>query len=539
MSRDAPTPTAVAAPTADTKPPADRRATALLVLSLLTGLFTHGWRLTRYPLFITDEGIYVQQAWAIVREAKLSPYTYFYDHAPAGWLVMAGWANILPQQFQTFGNEVGTVRVLMLIVHVVSTGLLFAIVRRFSGSTAGAFLAAFIFNVSPLAIYYQRQVLLDNLMVFWLLLSIYLLLRSEGRVMMSVLAGFSFGIAMVTKENAVFFAPALAYLVYRNARGRRSRRFITSLWWFTLLIPVGGYALFAQLKNELFPTGLNFDLDNPPADHVSLLYTIWWQLNRSGPQGREVFLGLLNSSWLPKDRYLLIGGTIAAACTLWLWWRDRAGRPGYLVASLLALGYGFYLSRGSQLLDFYVTPIIPVLAMNIGILIGHLAQRWRPRVTATVLTTLIGAALLVPGAYVFHYDLEGDLQARDSYHLNLTAMQEQQINYVRTNIPTDARMIIDDDIWTALHDRKPYYARAHSHFKASSDPDVRDKLFESDWRNVDYVVMSNKMLDAIHRNNGDGREDWILQAIENGDKVWELQRGDVQLAVYQVNEGGE
>ena len=69
-------------------------------------------------------------------------------------------------------------------------------------------------------------------------------------------------------------------------------------------------------------------------------------------------------------------------------------------------------------------------------------------------------------------------------------MQEQQIDFVRTNIPPDSRIIIDDDIWTALHDRQPVFPRAHSHFKASSDPDVRDKLFQSDWHNIDTQVAS-------------------------------------------------
>ena len=49
----------------------------LLVLSLLTGAITHGYNLFNYPLYVTDEGIYIQQAWSVLREAQLSPYTYF------------------------------------------------------------------------------------------------------------------------------------------------------------------------------------------------------------------------------------------------------------------------------------------------------------------------------------------------------------------------------------------------------------------------------------------------------------------------------
>src|SRR5436853_1333701 len=146
----------------------------LLVVSLATGGVTHGYNLFNYPLYITDEGIYMQQAWSVLREARLSPYTYVYDHAPAGWLFIAAWVSVLPQQFETFGNAINTGRVLMLLVHVASTFLLFQSARRLSGSLIAALVACFLFNLSPLAVFYQRQVLLDNLMVFWLLLSLYL-----------------------------------------------------------------------------------------------------------------------------------------------------------------------------------------------------------------------------------------------------------------------------------------------------------------------------------------------------------------------------
>jgi len=53
----------------------------------------------------------MQQAWSVLREARLSPYTYFYDHAPLGWLVIAGWASLLPSQLQTFGSAINTGRV--------------------------------------------------------------------------------------------------------------------------------------------------------------------------------------------------------------------------------------------------------------------------------------------------------------------------------------------------------------------------------------------------------------------------------------------
>src|SRR5512146_2825778 len=66
----------------------------ILILALIgIGLITHGLHMFHYPAFtlLDDEGIYTSQAWAIIREHTLTPYTYFYDHAPLGWILLAGW----------------------------------------------------------------------------------------------------------------------------------------------------------------------------------------------------------------------------------------------------------------------------------------------------------------------------------------------------------------------------------------------------------------------------------------------------------------
>src|SRR5260370_34478491 len=97
----------------------------LLLVSLLMVAISHGYHLFLYPLYSTNEGIYMQQAWSILREGTLSPYTYSYDHAPAGWLLIAGWVALLPHQFEPFDDAINTGRVLMPLAHVAIVFLLF------------------------------------------------------------------------------------------------------------------------------------------------------------------------------------------------------------------------------------------------------------------------------------------------------------------------------------------------------------------------------------------------------------------------------
>jgi Dolichyl-phosphate-mannose-protein mannosyltransferase len=517
----------------------------LLVVSLATGGVTHGYNLFNYPLYVTDEGIYIQQAWSVLREARLSPYTYFYDHAPAGWLVIAGWVAILPSQFQTFGSAIDTGRALMLLVHIISTLLVYRVTARLSGSKAGAVIAAFIFNVSPLAIFYQRQVLLDNVMVMWVLLTLYLVTsgsdwrRGDMRIVAAMLSGLTFGLAVLTKENAIFFAPVTGYLLFKRLRGRMNYRFGVGFWSFSAVSMVSLYFLYATLKNELLPSGFSFDLNNPPADHVSLLYTIWWQLHRSQGSILDTNSPVWQFSlgaWLPKDTFVLVAGAAAALINLTVGLLSKGRRLEGVIVSGLALSYAIYLARGSQMLEFYVVPLLPFLAINIGLLAAWLVS-WLPRLLRVIpVVALTGVFVFNPAwGYVLVVDQFGHVVPHDLYKLDQTSMQAEQLQWIRQNIPPDAKLIIDDDMWADLHDQKPYYKWAHSHYKAASDPDVRDKLFGKDWRNIDYVVMSNKMRDAMLLNNADGGETWILQALDHSQVVWSVEHGDVKLEIDRVN----
>jgi hypothetical protein len=151
---------------------------------------------------------------------------------------------------------------------------------------------------------------------------------------------------------------------------------------------------------------------------------------------------------------------------------------------------------------------------------------------AAIIVTFFAVLVLPFGGYFYVHDSTGKVVPHDLYKLPQTFMETQQLAFVHANIPPDARVIIDDDLWVPLHDVQPYYPFAHSHWKASSDPAVRDKLFQSNWQNIDYIVMSNKMRQAMQQN-GPG-EAYILEALSHAKLIWAIQRGDVRLEVYQV-----
>lgn len=516
-----------------------------LLSSLVSGALTHGYHLFEYPLYITDEGIYMEQAWAVLREARLAPYTYFYDHAPTGWLVISGWVSLLPFQFQTFGNAINTGRALMLIIHIISIFLLFHVTYRLARRLSAAVIACFFFNFSPLAVYYQRQVLLDNLMVFWMLLSLYLLTRNDGRLVTLLLSGAAFGLSVTTKENAIFFAPVMGYFLYSQVRKQLNYRFALMLWAYASCSVISFYFLYAASNSELLPSHLDFNLNSPPKGHVSLLYTIWWQLHRG--QGsifdaHSLFWRFGLGIWIPRDKLILALGNLALICNVMIGLCSRSRQRGYIIASLLAASYTLYLIRGSQMLEFYIVPLIPFLAMNLGLLAAILLEplaRLRPGVLSLSLQgiaiAMLWAMLLSPaGGYFLVHNEFGKLVPHDLYKLSVTPLQNAQIAYIRQHIPPTARMIIDDDMWVQLHELAPAYKWAHSHWKAAADPDVRDKVFHKNWRNIDYIVMSTQMIQAMELNNGSGSEDYILEALHHSQHIWDRRLGGIDLQIYQV-----
>ncbi|MCX6022033.1 MAG: glycosyltransferase family 39 protein [Chloroflexi bacterium] len=496
----------------------DERQVLLSVMALT--LASHAVNLFRYPLYLGDEGIYMQQAWSVLREQQLSPYTYFYDHAPGGWLMLAAWAFLLPGGFGAFDMSVNTGRVLMLALHLSSTLMLFRILRHMSGGLIAPLVGGIVFSLSPLAVYYQRMILLDNQVVFWVLLSIYFLVCHGNRLAPVLASALCFGAGMLTKENTLFFAPVLFYIVMSQFRHHYSSRFATTGWIMITVMLVSFYPMFALLKGELLPG----------EDHVSLVGTILWQLGRKGgsiADPNSQFWQFFWGKWWFKDQIIIALGAGSVALCLLLGYGDRHRYRAHWFGGLLALAFALYLTRGSVVLEFYVVPILPFLAWCAGMSAEWVIERL-PKLLA-VPAFGVGLAALTGGFL---------LGSHDHYFLPLTPLQQAQLAWVRQNVPPTARMITDDDLWVDLHEPNsagPVYPNAHSYSKVAGDPAVRDRVFRNDWKNVDYLMMSNKMLEEMQRQGSP----LPLLAHQNSQEVARFELGDVALEVRKVNKNAK
>ena len=305
---------------------------AIIAGLALVGLLAHGLNMFNFPAFTFngDEGIYTGQALAVLRMGQLAPYTYFYDHAPAGWILLAAWMALTGGP-HTFGSAIDSGRVLMLLLHIGSIHRLYRVARECGCGRSAAALAGLLFALSPLTIFYGRPVMLDSIMLFWLLTSLDLLLDGQGRLSRVALSGACFGIALLSKETAIFLLPAML-LIAAQERRLHHGRFAVIGWLLPMAMVTSWYLLYALLKGELLPPGLLGD-DRP---HVSLLGTLLWQTRRDGGGMWSLdnqFWHFVREDWLLRDPIVVLAGVAAIGVNLARGLRDRVA----LAVGLLGL----------------------------------------------------------------------------------------------------------------------------------------------------------------------------------------------------------
>ena len=136
-------------------------ACLLVPLLVLVGA-VHAVGMWSFPRWVDDPGTYLSQAWSLQYQHALSPYSYIYDHAPAGWIQLSLW-SMLTNGFNRHDSAIGFGNECMLIAKLASCALLFALGRRLQFSRPGAAGAVLLFGLCPLELMYSRWTFLDNL----------------------------------------------------------------------------------------------------------------------------------------------------------------------------------------------------------------------------------------------------------------------------------------------------------------------------------------------------------------------------------------
>jgi len=423
------------------------------------------------PVPTDEEGTYTAQAWAVIHWNKLAPYTYWYDHPPLGWLLLAYVHALVAPVLVAAPDAVASMREVMVLITAVTLVAVVVFGRRMGWHPAAIMLAVVLLATAPLAVELQRLVELDNIAVMWVAISLALLADPSRRLRSVVLASLALGAAIVSVETALLMVPTVLWLL-RRRYPRDDRAVLTALF----LVVAGGvgalYVVYATVKGELMPG----------PGHVSLLGSALWQLMERQGSGfawssHSIAAGVLRS-WEHYSRVLL---AVGAGSVLLLANRDArpfsAGVAIYLVAGF----HGGYLP-----VTFPVEPLLlAALAWAAFAASVARARRIRGHVAVAVLTGVVALGLAARWE-------RADLVLL-AHPVDQSWLQAER--WMAAHADRNRPILVGDSQWV------DYVAMGWRpdlvvwYYKLTTDPEV-ERRYPGGWRSMSYVVVTPGMAAA-------------------------------------------
>jgi hypothetical protein len=480
-------PAAPPAPPRHEAPPASRsllgrareHRTSLLVLLVLLALVAvvHATGMSHAPQRNDDEGTYVAQAWAVQHWGTLAHYTYWYDHPPLGWLLLAAW-TAATGAFGRAANAIAAGRELMLVLQLASAALLYVLARRLGLRRPAAAGGVLLFALSPLALGFHRAVYLDNVATPFLLGAFVLALSPRHRLAAHAGAGLCFAAAVLAKETSLLLAPALLWQ-YWQVSDHRTRRYSVTVAASLFVLPCCAYLLYATLRGELLPG----------PGHVSLVDAVRFQLAGRAASGSPFDPGSGGRGtirlWLGLDPWLLAAAVVLVPAGLAIR-RLRPVTVGFATLAAMTLRPGYLpVPLVIGMLPFASLLVAGVADTAWGSRPGRHAAPGGPPVGRVV----VAACLAVAAVVVAPRWWQGD---RELMTADQDAPFRQADAWIAGNVPREARLLVDDALWVDLVERGRPPGQVVWFYKLDTDRDVKAR-YPRGWQEFDYVVATPTM----------------------------------------------
>lgn len=359
----------------------------IFMISATIALYNIG----HFPKMIGDEGIYVAQAWWLAHFGQLGPYTYWYDHFPLGWAQIGVWQLLVgPTSF--LQSSVITSRIFMGIILGGTSTITYLLTYRLTKSVWNSLLASIIFITSTLTLTFGRMVLLDNIAVFWFLLSLLLVISSPRRLRNLIFSAVTLSLAILSKESLLFFLPPYLFIINYLNKENPHKKYAILTSSTTIFFLLSFFPLLSVLKGELFPA----------VNQVSFLNTLLYQAGRgsglpfwmTGSHFREML-----SIWVSIDPVLIFLGSISILIVPFL---NSAFSQKFV--TMFILFFFFFLIRGGQIYDFYIIPLLPLLSINISILINYFENIVKSKILSLILLGSLLTYFFTNSLYLFATD---------------------------------------------------------------------------------------------------------------------------------------
>jgi Dolichyl-phosphate-mannose-protein mannosyltransferase len=460
---------------------AHRTSLAILVGLLIVVGVVHATGMTRAPQRVDDEGTYVAQAWAVQHWRTLGHYTYWYDHPPLGWLLLAAWTT-LTGAFGRAATAVAAGREFMLALQLVSAALLYGVARRLGLRRPAAAAAVLLFSLSPPALGMHRAVYLDNIATPLVLAAFLLVLSPSQRLAAHAAAGLCLAGAVLVKETSLLLVPAVLWQ-YWQVSDRRTRRYSLILAGSLFTLVGAAYLLYAALRGELLPG----------PGHVSLVDAVRFQLTERAASGSPLDPDSLSRGtlklWLTQDPWLLGAATVLVPAGLAIC-RLRPVTAAFAILAAMALRPGY----------LPVPLVIGMLPFASLLVAGVADTAWGRSTNTTVAATDVGGGrpygsralgpVLVAGCLAVAVVAVGPQWWRRDRDLMTTDQDRpfrQAEAWIAANVPHKARLLVDDALWVDLVERGYPPGQVIWFYKLDTDRDIQGR-YPRGWHEFDYLV---------------------------------------------------
>lgn len=468
-----------------------------------------------FPARFDDEGAYMSQTWAVLERFDLAHYTYWYDHPPLGWLILAAYTGLTGGLARApYGVAAG--REAMLVFHLLSVGLLYLLARRVGMRRPFAVLAVLFFGLSPLGIFFHRMVLLDNIATPFLLAGFVLFLSPRRRMAAHVLGAAALACAVLIREIFVLLVPFAVWLYWKKT-DPENRRYSLALTGTTFFGIVLLYPIFALLRGELLPS----------SDRVSLFGAIAWQLFERRGSGSVLDpsspAGEVAGSWLTLDPWILVLGAICGVIALLV--------PRLRWVGVIVVLQGLMLLRPGYLPVMYILPVIPFLCLAVA---GVLDAAWpaassrsTKRFVRWSRRGLVGAALALLLVVVGPSYRDGVARAH-SFDADEPFAGATQ--WLDRNLEDDDILFVDGALWLDLVEGGHPPENTIWFYKLDSDPGV-ELPGGGGWEEVDYLVASEVVRNSLY-DLGE-----VEQALQHSEPVVTFGSGEGRVEIRRIEPG--
>lgn len=274
--------------------------------------------------WLMDQAKFTDEGWwasAAVMHAITGHWFVAGDYNPA--VALPVWPLLLGGLFHFTGVSLVAARALMAAFSVATLGVVYVLVRRFSGAReTPALLAVLLLAASPFAFVFNRLAVLETLVVFEFCLLMLVASHAELKRwwLLAVLA-LGTGGMLLTKTTAAILLPALMWVAW-SAMGKK-------FWNLVRTVAAVAVVPLAMVKGyELLVDRLGYGEDYRYFFGVNALPEVDW--GQTLPTLRDF---LVNSMWVDRVLYPLAGVILLAA----LAWKRKLWSNALFTASWLVL----------------------------------------------------------------------------------------------------------------------------------------------------------------------------------------------------------